>query len=144
MRTTGAMCGTSMEPLAHPFLCSRAQMPWRHDVTAETWQATVLYSGLSAHLKQKAAPREFRRISDVCCRGVAGDLPVHLDVVTRWVHNNANDCQIASSQDRSAESSANEQATKSRDARRDLSLWRSRARAAGVEAQLAKWSGWQD
>ena len=72
---------------------------------------------------------------------------MHLDVVTRWVHNNANEWQIASealSQDKSAESSANGQATKSRDARRDLSLWRSRARAAGVEAQLAKWSGWQD
>ena len=59
MRSTGAMCGTSMEPLAHPFLCSRAQMPWRHDVTAETWQATVLYSGLSAHLKQNVHLESF-------------------------------------------------------------------------------------
>ena len=75
--TTGAMCGTSMEPLAHlALLCSRARMSWRHDVIAETW------AGLSPHLKQKTAefpPGEFRRISDVYCRGVAGDLPVHLD-----------------------------------------------------------------
>ena len=62
--STGAMCGTSMEPLAHhALLCSRAQMSWRHDVVAETWQAVCRDAGLSAHLKQKAAefpPGEFR------------------------------------------------------------------------------------
>ena len=57
------------------------------------------HAGLSAHLKQKAAefpPGEFRRVSDVYCRGVAGDLPVHLDVVvTSSVHNHAGERQIA-------------------------------------------------
>ena len=41
-------------------------------------------------------PGEFRRISDVCCRGVAGDLPVHLnEVVTSSVHNHSNEWQVA-------------------------------------------------
>ena len=98
--STGAMCGTSMEPLAHhALLCSRAQMSWRHDVVAETWQAICRDAGLSAHLKQKAAefpPGDFRRISDVYCRGVAGDLPVHLDVVvTSSIHNHAHEWHIA-------------------------------------------------
>ena len=53
---TGAMCSTSVEPLAHhALLCSRAQMSRRHDVIAETWQAICRDAGLSAHLKQKAA-----------------------------------------------------------------------------------------
>ena len=98
--STGAMCGTSMEPLPHHvLLCSRAQMSWRHNVIAETWQDTCRDAGLSAHLKQKAAefpPGDFRQISDVCCGGVAVDLPVHLDVVvTSSIHNHAHEWHVA-------------------------------------------------
>ena len=40
--TTGAMRGTSMEPLAYrALLCSRAQMSWRHDVISELWQSIL-------------------------------------------------------------------------------------------------------
>ena len=53
--TTGAICGTLLEPLAHhALLCSRAQMSWRHDAIAEARQGTCRNLGLSAHLKQKA------------------------------------------------------------------------------------------
>ena len=99
--STGAMCGTSMEPPAHhALLCSREQMLWRHDVIAETWQASCRHAGLSAQLKQKAAEfplGDCRMISDVYCRGVAGDLSVHLYVVvTSWTHNHAHEWQVAS------------------------------------------------
>ena len=95
------MCGTSMEPLAHhALLRSRAQMSWRHDVIAETWQPICRDARLSAHLKQKAVefpPGDKRRISDGYCRGVAGDFPVHLDVVvTSSIHNHAHEWQVAS------------------------------------------------
>ena len=97
---TGALCGTSMEPVAHHALSLQSGAEqWRHDVIAETWQAICRDAGLSAHLKQKVAEfpaGEFRRISDVYCRGVSGDLPVHLDVVvTSSIHNHANEWQIA-------------------------------------------------
>ena len=66
----------------------------------ETWQAKGREAGFSAHLKQKAAefpPGDSWRISDVYCTGVAGDVPVHLDVVvTSSIHNHANEWQIAS------------------------------------------------
>ena len=79
------MCGKSMEPLAHhAVLCSRAQMSWGHDVIAEPWQAMCRDAGLSAHLKHQAAefpPGDCRRISDVYCRGVAGELTVLLEVL---------------------------------------------------------------
>ena len=56
-------------------------------------------AGLSAHLKQKAAefpPGEFRLVSDVYCRDVGLDLPVHLDVVvTSSVHNRTGEWEIA-------------------------------------------------
>ena len=74
-------------------------MSWRHDVIAETWQAICRDAGLSAHLKQKAAefpPGGYRRISDVYCRGVAGDLSVHLGVVvTSSIHNHAHEWHVA-------------------------------------------------
>ena len=74
-------------------------MSWRHDVIAETWQAICRDAGLSPHVKQKAAefpPGDFGRISDVFCRGVAGDLPVHLDVVVMSsIHNHAHEWHIA-------------------------------------------------
>ena len=146
------VCGTSMEPLAHlALLCSGAQMSWRHDVIAETWQAICRDAGLSAHLKQKAEfpPGEFRRVSDVYCRGVAVDLQVHLDVVvTSSVHNQTGEWQIAG-----------EGVTVAREERRKLREWEadeisgctarlvplpSRAKAAGDEALLSSWTDWLD
>ena len=140
--STGAMCGTSMEPLAHhALLCSRAQMSWRHDVIAETWQA--------AHLKQKAAQfptGDYRRISDVFCRGVAGDLP-HLDVVvTSSIHNHALEWQVASE----GVAVAREERPKPREWGYDEILgctarhWRSKAKDAGARAQSTNWNVWQD
>ena len=74
-------------------------MSWRHDVIAETWQATCRDAGPSAHLKQKGVefpPGDFRRVSEFHFRSVAGDKPVHLDVVmTSSVHNHAREWQIA-------------------------------------------------
>ena len=149
--STGAVCGTSMEPLAHhALLCGRAQMSWRHDVIAETWQAICRNAGLSAHLKQKAAefpPGDYSRNSDVCCRGVAGDLPVHLDVVvTSSIHNHAHEWQVANVgvAVASAGSFVNGAMTRSWDAQRDSSHWRSKAKNAGSRAQSASWNDWQD
>ena len=51
---------------------------------AEIWQAICRDAGLSAYTKQIAAefpPGGGHRESDVYCRGVMGDLPVHCDVV---------------------------------------------------------------
>ena len=74
-----------MDALAHHGqVCSRAQMTWRHDSVAEIWQAICRDAGLSAHTKQVAAefpPGGGHTVSDVYCRGVMGDLPVHADVV---------------------------------------------------------------
>ena len=56
--TTGATCGASTEPPAHrALLCSRAQMSWRHDVIAETWQA-MLDSRPTSNKKQQRSPQE--------------------------------------------------------------------------------------
>ena len=111
----------------HALLCSRAQMSWRHDVIAETWQAICRDAGLSVEQKPaEFSPGEHRRISDACCRGVAGDLPVHLDVVvTSSIHNHANEWQFASEGVAVAREErrkfANGETTKSWDARRDSS-----------------------
>ena len=91
-------------------------------------------------------PGEFRRISDVYCRGVAGDLLVNLDGVTSSVRNQASGrlrARVSQSHE-SVESSANGDLTKSRDVRRDSSLWHSRAKVDGGEALSESWSDWRD
>ena len=81
-------------------------------------------------------PGEFRGVSDVYCRGVAGDLPVHLDVVlTSSVHNHAREWHIAGE----GVAVAREERRK-----RDSSRGHLKARADGDRVQFSSSSGWPD